>query len=130
MTTLSDGVTTLTISDDLAWPDEHAWQPVVQTVQPTLTGAIVVSLGTLQAGRPITLKGDVDEAGCLTRAQLDQCATWAAIAGRTLTLTLRGVARSVIFRHQDGAIQAAPLVPFNDVQAADYYVVTLRFMTI
>ena len=43
MTTLTDGTTTTTISDDLMWADEFAWAPVEQTVERSITGALIVS---------------------------------------------------------------------------------------
>lgn len=130
MTTLSDGTTSVTFTDDLQWADEFAWAPVAQSVQYSITGALIVQPAARQAGRPITLAADSEMAGWLTRAQLDQFKTWAGVAGKTLTLTYRGTAHTVIWRHQDTAIDAAPVVPFADVQAGDYYRATLRFMEI
>jgi hypothetical protein len=40
------------------------------------------------------------------------------------------VAHTVIFRHQDGAIEARPLVHYNDTDPTDWYLVTLRFMEV
>jgi hypothetical protein len=57
--------------------------------------------------------------------------SWAAVAGREMTLTLRGASYQVIFRHQDGAaIEAEPIVHYSDVDGADSYKITLRFMEI
>jgi hypothetical protein len=54
--------------------------------------------------------------------------SWAAVAGRVMNLTIRGVSRSVVFRHHDGsAIEATPIVHYSDVQSADFYLVTLKF---
>ena len=43
---------------------------------------------------------------------------------------LARASRAVIWRHQDGAIDARPIVDFADVQSTDYYSATLRFMEI
>ena len=130
MTTLSDGTSTVTFTDDLQWADEFAWAPVAQSAERTITGALSVQVAAMTAGRPITLAADGEDAGWLTRAQLDAMRGWADIAGKVLTLTYRGVARSVMWRHQDTAIDASPVVPFADVQAGDFYRATLRFMEI
>lgn len=131
MTTLSDGTTTVTFSDDLVWADEFAWAPVAQSVDRSITGSLIVQAGAMVAGRPITLAAEDDSSGWLTRGALDQFKVWAAIPGRTLTLVYRGESRSVIWRHQDTAINAAPVVFFSGpVQTGDYYRATLRFMEI
>jgi len=128
MTTLSDGTTTVTLSADLAWSDEFAWAPVEQTVQRTITGAVIVQAAARVAGRPITLAASDEQAGWLTRAALDQCRVWALIPGQQLTLNYRGVSHTVIWRHQDTAIDASPVVFYADVQSGDFYRATLRFM--
>lgn len=127
--TLAYSGTTLTLDPDLYWPDEHSWQPVEQTMQRTVTGAIVVSIGERLAGRPITLQPD-ENCAWMPKSLLDQLKAWAAVPGREMTLTLRGVAYQVMFRHQDGAIEATPIVQYNDVDAADWYLITLRFMEV
>ena len=64
-------------------------------------------------------------------ATLDSLRNWAAVAGKTLTLTLRGTARTVMFRHHDGAaIEAVPVQHFSDVDAGDWYRCTLRLMEV
>ena len=130
MTTLTDGISSIEFSDDLAWTDELSWQPVEQAVQRTITGALIVQSATRVAGRPISLSPADDSSGWVTRAVLDQLRVWAATPGQELILTLRGTARDVIWRHQDGAIDATPLIPFADPDADDYYSATLRFMEI
>jgi hypothetical protein len=64
-------------------------------------------------------------------ATKDQLRNWAAVAGRQMTLTLRGQGRTVIFRHQDGAgVEAKPVVHYSDVLDGDWFLVTLRLMEI
>ena len=126
--TLSDGTTTITLSEQLVWTDELSWSPVSQAVQTSLTGALIVYAAARTAGRPITLTRDRDTRAWLTRAVLDQCQAWAATAGQALTLTLRGTAYAVLWRHQDGAIEASAVMPWADVDAADFYRATLRYL--
>ena len=130
MATLSDGTTTVEFTDDLQWADEFTWQPVEQSTQRTITGGLIVQAAARSAGMPVTLAPDSDSAGWLTRAALDQFKAWAAIPGQQMTLTYRGLARTVIWRHQDTAIDATPVVPFADVQAGDFWRATLRFMKV
>lgn len=130
MTTLSDGTTTVTFTDDLMWSDEFAWMPVEQTSQRTITGGLVVQTAARTAGQPVTLAAPDARSGWITRAALDQFKTWAAIHGQQMTLVYRGVTSTVIWRHQDGAIEAAPVVPYSDVQSGDYYRAVLRLMRI
>lgn len=130
--TLAVGALSVTLPEDLHWEDEFAWQPVEQAVEYTLAGGVIVDTYTRQAGRPITLAGD-DNRGWCSRAVLDQLAAWAATPGQELTLTLRGVERSVVFRHHAGpALDARPLLPGApiDTPAGGTYVVTLRLMEI
>jgi hypothetical protein len=129
--TISYSGTTLTLDPDLYWEDEANWHPVEQSVQRTVTGALIVSTATRQKGRPITLRPLDDTSAWMPRATLDMLRSWAAVAGREMTLTLRGASYQVIFRHQDGAaIEAEPIVHYSDVDGADSYKITLRFMEI
>lgn len=131
--TLSDGTTTVNLHPDLFWSDEHDWHPVEQSVERTITGALIVQTATREGGtgRPITL-GPIDESSAWTTlATLTQLRNWAAVPGQELTLTLRGVTHDVLFRHQDGAaIEATPVVHFNTVDTSDFYRVTIRLMVI
>lgn len=130
MTTLSDGTTTVALPDALAWTDEYTWAPVEQIVQRTLTGALIVTTTARTVGRPITLAQQADGGPWVLRPALLQLQAWAAVPGQALTLTLRGVAYAVMLRHQDGALEATPVMPFADVAASDAYRLTLRLMTI
>lgn len=129
MNTLTYGVTTLTLPDDLGWPDEYTWQPVEQRSEYSLTGSLIVEAAAKQAGRPITLAA-TDTAAWMSRADVGQIAAWVALAGITLTLALRGATYSVIFDHQRGAMTATPLVDYSDPDATDHYVVELRFLKV
>lgn len=129
MITLYDGTTTLTLHQDLLWNDEFQWNAVEQTEQRTITGALVLSAATKVAGRPITLQPEDTSSAWMTRTTVTALRNWAAVLGKTMTLTLRVVEYSVVFRHQDGiAVEAEPVAHYNDVQNGDWYLVTLRFM--
>jgi len=130
-TTLTDGVVTVTLSDDLLRIDEHAWSPVRQSVSPTLTGALFIDVSVMQAGEPITLAGAADSSGAITRAQFAQLRALADVAGKTYTLTYRGTAYEVVWRHEDApALDARDLIDYADPIASDWVVPTLKFTRI
>lgn len=129
--TLAYSTTTLTLDPDLYWTDEHQWHPVEQNTQRTVTGALIVNTAARIGGRPITLLPDGDNSAWMPRSMIDTLRSWAAAPGRQMTLTLRGVARTVIFRHHDGiAVEASPIIFYSDEDGSDWYKATLRFMEI
>lgn len=129
--TLSDGTTTVNLNPDLYWEDEASWQPVEQAVSRSITGALIIDVATRTGGRPITLQPEDEASAWTSRATLDQLRNWASEAGKTLTLTLRGTTRDVMFRHHDGgALTASPVIHFNDVDSADWYRCTIRLMEV
>ncbi len=128
-TTLVYSSTTVNLSDDLLWADENSWNPVEQSGQRTITGALIVSSATRVGGRPITLQPEDESSAWMTSATLAALRSLAAVPGRVMTLTLRGQTYSVIFRHQDGAgVEAVPVVHYRDVNSGDFYRVTIRLM--
>ena len=115
---------------DLLWSDEWAASTVAQTVRRTLDGGLVVFYGELRAGLPITLESQPD-AGWLTRTQVESIALRAASPGGLYTLNLRGQTWQVMFRHHDApAFEANPLVPLANPQPGDFYLATLKLMTV
>lgn len=127
---LSDGTTTVALHPDLFWSDEHNWHPVAQTEERSITGALIVSSALKIAGRPITLEPENDSSAWMTLAEVTALRNWAAVPGQELALTLRGVAYTVLFRHQDGGFEARPLVHYNDANNADFYLCVVRLMEI
>ena len=126
---LTNATTTLTLPDDLSWTDEFSWQPVVQTKTYTTTGALLIEEATRQAGRPITLESDQNRAWC-TRSLVTTLHAWASTPNIILQLTLRGIARSVTFDHEKGALQGLPVLFYADgsIEASDYYTPTIRLL--
>lgn len=130
--TLTYSGTTLTLNPDLFWADENNYTPVRQESEPTLTGAMVVQAGAMVAGRPITLAPEDERSGWMPFSVVQQLRNWAAVPLRQMTLTIRGVSRTVIFRHQEGGggFEATPVAHRQDVDADDPYLCTLRLMEI
>lgn len=123
--TLTAGADLIELPDTLAWVDETDWDPAVQSVNHTLTGALVVERAIRQAGRPITLTGAVAERSLVDalRATLT--------ADPPLTLHWRGADRPVHWRHGERAIEAAPLLPLvADPDAGTLCRITLRFIEV
>lgn len=131
MILLTNGATVVELHPDLMWSDEFTWQPVQQVAERTITGALVVMPSAMTGGRPITLEPEDDDSAWMPRATIEQLRNWAADAGITLTLTLRGTERQVVFRHHDGlGLEARPVVHFSEMDSTDHYHATLRLMEI
>ncbi len=126
---LSNGSSSIELPEDLEWTNELAWSGVQQATERSITGALIVDVGTLQAGRPIQLRSP-DDGGWLARADALTLQSWAATAGAEYTLSIRGTSYTVIFDHEQTAIDAAPLVFYSDPLGTDYVTLSLRFLTV
>jgi hypothetical protein len=128
MISLSYSGITLFLNPDLYWADEFEWNPVEQTAERSITGALIVQSGMLISGKPITLQ-PIDESSAWTPlSDVSILQTWASIPGLEMVLNLRGVDRNVIFRHEDrDAMVAKPVVHFSTVDTTDNYLVNLKF---
>lgn len=129
--TLTRGATVLELPYDMQWTDEFDWHPVQQAAEYSTTGALIIDVGTRQAGRPITLEGG-DSFAWVARSACDQLRAWAALPGEVFTLQLRGVSRAVVFDHARGAFEARPLVGLAEeaISPDMYYVPRLRFLEV
>lgn len=121
----------ITLPDDFIWSDEFSWSPVAATAPArTLGGAAVVHQGTKYKGRPITLTS-TENWFWIDHATLELLKAKEATAGLEMQLTIRDDdPRTVIFRHWDGGVEATPIIDYEDRQAADLYMVTLRLMEV
>lgn len=128
MITLSDGVTTITLPDDLQWSDEFAWSPVEQTREYSLSGALVIQEGVKVRGREITLLGG-DDVAWVTRATVLQLYAMASVAGKIMTLVFHSRTFTVMFNHPN-AIEAAEVVRQADPAASDFYSITIKLIEV
>jgi hypothetical protein len=120
----------ITLPEDLEWIDEHAWSSVGQAKSATLTGALIVEEATMQAGRPITLRGG-QNASWMTKNDVEALQAKADTAGLEMTLNYHGQTMTVMFNREGGQPVEARLVQrVGDPQATDYYYVTIRLMEI
>lgn len=134
MNTLTYGATTLTLPEDMGWPDEYAWQAVEQRTQYTVTGALIVEAFAKQAGRPITLRSSREGNNIVAAIRKDVLGVlyaWAQLPAQPLSLVLRdATAFNVLFDHARGPIEAEPVRPEYDLDDEDLFLVTLRFLKV
>lgn len=130
MITLNDGTTTVTLHKDLYWSDENSWHPVEQTKQYAITGALIVMSAERLAGRNITLEPEDDHSAWMVLSDVEVLRNWAAAPGKQMTLTLRGVTHTVIFRHEDGGFEATPIRHMDDLVSTDFYKVVVKLLEI
>jgi hypothetical protein len=125
----------IVLPPDLQWDDEFNWTEIRQTVKPSLTGAQLVQMNAVLAGRKITLSGKLNGQvafATLQRTVVQALRTLEVSAMATpMTLTLSdGRVFSVIFRYDDGpAVEAGPLKFKDPPLPTDQYLVTIRLMT-
>lgn len=130
MISLSDGVTTVELPDDLYWSDEWTWAATEQSFTRGLTGGVIIQAAARVEGRPITLQAP-PRGGWMTRADLATVRAWGDTPEQELTLALRGTNYTVRFRHHDDpAIQAEPVLHFADPAPEHYVRPTLKFITV
>lgn len=132
--TLTANGVTLQLDPDLHWSDEFSFAAVEQSVQRSLTGALIIHTAAKIKGRPITLEPPAKDSAWMPRATLAQLLAWELDPSLTMTLNLRGQAFSAVFRRHDGLpIEASP-VEFvaNPVpgEFGDWYLTTVRLMEI
>ncbi len=120
----------LQLPSALVWVDEYASQSVLQSTKRTLDGGQVVFYSSLVAGQQITLTSRQDSAW-VKRSVVDSIKSMADVAGAVYSLELRGITYSVIFRHQEPpAFEAEALIPLASPTDNDYYLVTIKLMTV
>lgn len=119
----------LSLPDDLIWTDEHDWQSIRQSLTRSLGGRLFIQSGSVINGRPITLTGDQD-AAWISRATLDSLY---ALADQNLTMTLTlnsAESYQVLFRYQEQAIQASPVIDYNTPASEDFYTLVLKMVVV
>ena len=128
-TTLTNGATTLTLPDDLSWPDEFDWVAVQERRQFSVAGALLIDRRLKLAGRPITLRGAADAAWA-TRADALTLHSWIQQANPTLTLSLRGTSYSVAFDYSNRPLEVTPVIDYSTPDNADLCFFTLRLIQV
>lgn len=120
----------VTLSPNMMWTDRYQHSPVVQDTRITLGGTLVVHSNVLSSGRPITLEALSDQ-GWLTKAQVEAVQLIADVSGATYTLTIGSESYNVMFRHHEGdAVSMTPLITRATPLDGDYFVGTIKLMTV
>jgi len=130
MKAISDASATVTLPDGLVWADELTWIATQYQTEYSIAGALVVDMGTRLAGRPITMTG-TETTTWISRADLETLREMASQPGAVCTLTLGAAQHQVMFRLQDEAIEAAPVIAWSEMDGDDWYALTaLRLMSV
>jgi hypothetical protein len=114
---------TFELSPHLVWTDEFDYTSVDQEVSYASEGALIIQEGVKQAGRPITLEGQISRADLLALRAMSETRT-------QHTLTFNGEAFEVRWRYKDKPYSATPLVDYANPGDDDFYSVTLRFIEV
>lgn len=116
--------------EQLEWVDEFDWDPVEQTQERALSGALHVQEGVRLYGRPITLQSN--GGAWFTMATVRALEVLRAERGRVMLLTLpSGEQHHVIFNRTGGPpLQATPLFRRVEPEADHLFEITLRFVTV
>jgi hypothetical protein len=132
--TLSDGTTDVPLPPGLWWADELTFSPVAQSVEYSITGAVIVQSGVKLSGWKIDLAPIAPDADTLLALSAwQQVQAWARVPEQQLTLTdAAGTAYEVVFRHDESpALSAAPLWPGEADQPADLVRITsIKLLTV
>jgi len=124
--------TSLSLSHDLRWIDEHSWSKVVSNAEYSITGALIIESAVKQAGRFITLQHPEPEMAWHTRDILDQLLVWASVPDLQMQLTLDdGRMFVVVFRHQESpVIESEPVTGIASSDPDSWWRFTLKLMEI
>lgn len=130
----------ITLPGDLVWSDEFQSWKVGQARKTSLTGALILHVGILQGGRPITLETSQEGDNWVGLIRLDTLRALQALEedpdAEPLSLVLpdhnTGTRTlSVAFRRDDGkAIEARSIRVISPFVDADYFAITLRLIQV
>jgi hypothetical protein len=110
----------ITLPAGLVWSDEFDWTPVDQSVDYSLTGALIVQTYTKLTGRPITFFGQSDGSDYtvwISRANLLTLKTALDVANTTFALTLHDARTFTVMAR--GPIKATPLPAYKSLRPAN-----------
>lgn len=117
------------LPSDLLWVDEYDWSPVEQTINKSLTGALIIQEAAQLKGRPITLVGGNDYAW-VTKATLESLRLLTQTAAENLTLNYHGTDYNVRFMRDSSPVQGRQVADFANPQSDDRYSVTIRLIEV
>jgi hypothetical protein len=133
---LQSGATTILLPEDIPWVDEYTDWRAAQTLDYSLTGALIIHESARLAGRPITLQSGANW-GWVRRSVAEALRTLSdSVGSATMTLTMpthpSGTRNfTVRFRRTDGgAVEAAPIRFKAPPADTDYYSLIVRMMEV
>ncbi|MCK9348235.1 MAG: hypothetical protein M0P41_04815 [Sphaerochaeta sp.] len=116
---------------DLQWADELTWNAVAQSVEYSLTGALLIQEGVKQKGRTITLSG-LDNMAWITREVGSTLLSMANTPGLVMTLEFKHKTNledvlfsyNVMFRHFEApAVDIKRILQWDQYEEGAYYIV-------
>ena len=120
----------VTLRGGLVWKDRYGSQEVSQKVVRTIGGLPVFYHAKLNGGLKVTLES-LDDQGWQTLATVEALMALAAVPGAQYLLDLGPVQFSVMFRHEDApAFEATPLIPRTNQEAGDFFLVSMKLITV
>lgn len=117
------------LPQDLEWQDEFDWTPIRQSQDIALSGTLIVAESAQQTGRPITLYGGPN-ACWVPRSIVVQLYALTQTPENIMTLHYHGTDYSVMWRHQDGPLNAKPVQRVMNPGNDHKYSITLRLMEV
>ena len=131
---------TVPLEDGFLWSDEFEWKPIEQKQSRAIDeqsraidGSLIIQEGRKKAGRSIVLEPADNTMGWIKRRDLRKVQDWSALSEQfILAFEYQHDRREfhVIFNHEAGALEAAPVKGIPSVSEDDYYNVTLRFIEV
>ena len=121
----------IALPEDLIWDDEYSWSPVKQSIEKSLTGALIIQEASQIKGRKITLKGG-EAYAWIDKATLDLLRVKLNTANLTMTLTHNATAYQVMFDRSanGGGVSARGIYEVSDPDAQHIYSVVLNFIEV
>ena len=104
---------------DLVKDQEYGWTGIRAEIDRSTGGAPIVWEQEI-TGRPVDLVGG-DDWGLITRSTLESLKALASVLRATYTLSYEGEEYTARFRHEEGAIEATPVLPRPNQASGDYY---------
>lgn len=120
----------VTLRPGLVWRDRWSSQEVAQTTLRTIGGRPVFYNASLHKGEAVTLES-LNDQGWQTYDVVEKLHDLAAVAGAQYLLDFGPVQFSVMFRHEDApAFEATPLLPRTMAGSEDYFLITMKLITV
>lgn len=124
----------INLPNDLLWEDEFSWSPVVQSINYSLTGALLIDTEVKQAGRPISLKYPSNDMAWVTRDVAVKLLEWAAVPDKVMTLQFEYASDvrtfQVRFRIADTAVDAEPVKEFPEHDPDSWFRIKINLIEV